>query len=284
MKIYMSLWTNGIGFSNTSLNLWKLSLALANKHYTNVELITNSTGYELMKDLPFSNFHIQLNNVPNYPTIWCLGKIYAYQYACSLNEPFLHLDGDVLLWEPLPTDLINSPIFAQSYDYAIMEHNIYDIYKLQNDLGSPVPMEWTSNVHLKAFNMGIFGGLNISLINEYCDFVINMINNPAYHNLWAGLPGAVSLFKDDDFNSSNAKSCLIEQANLAIFCKNKGVVPSVLFEHKDDPNNVTYKKYTHLITKKNQPSILEKISERVSVEPYNLEPKNVSIAEWHQIR
>lgn len=282
MKIYMSLWTNGIGFSNTQLNLWKLSLALATKHYNDVELITDSNGYELMKNLPFSNFRIELNNVSDYPTIWSLGKIYAYKYACSVNEPFLHLDGDVLLWEKLPLALTNSRIFAQSEDYTMMENHVYDIYRLQYDIGHPVPTEWKSNANLMCYNMGIFGGQDISLINGYCDFVIDMINNPIYDSLWRGLPGTLSETQDE-FNSSLTKSCAIEQANLAIYCKNQNVIPAVLFKDKDDSEKITYKKYSHLITKKNNQTVVQRIAERIAQEPYNLTPRDISIEEWHNI-
>lgn len=283
MKVYMSFWTDGIRFNNTTLNLWKLSLALAKKHYSTVELITNSDGYNIMKDLPFSNFHIELNNIPNYPTIWCLGKIYAYKYACSINEPFLHLDGDVLLWEKLPESLTNSNIFAQSYDYEIMSNNVYNAAKLYQDLNCNVPTEWFTNDNTKAFNMGIFGGSDIPLINGYCDFVINMINNPNYINLWLAQPGVLSSSEIGEFNSSTTKSCLVEQGNLAIYCKNNNIIPSLLFQDKSDPDKITYKKYSHLIVHKNEPNILNRIAQRVSQEPYDLEPRNVSIENWHTI-
>lgn len=278
----MTLWTNGIAFSNTQLNLWKLSLALAKKHYNSVDLITDSNGYELMKELPFSSFHIQLNNIPNYPTIWSLGKIYAYKYACSIGEHFLHLDGDVLLWEPLPSSIVNSRIFAQSEDYTIMENHVYDVYRLQYDIGHSVPAEWKSNINLMCYNMGIFGGQDIELINGYCDFVIDMINNPIYANLWSGSPGILSNLQDN-FNSSLTKSCSVEQANLAIYCKNQGIKPTLLFEHKDDPTHITYKKYSHLITQKNNPAVLQRIQDRLSQDPYDLTPRNVSIQEWHSV-
>ena len=282
MKVYMSLWTNGMSFSNTQINLWKLSLALAKKHYVEVDLVTDTNGYELMKDLPFTNFHVELNDIPDYPTVWCLGKIYTYKFACENNEAFLHLDGDVLLWEKLPEELSNSPIFVQSYDFNINEHPAYDVIKLQQDLGSATPVDWLAHGNLTSFNMGIFGGTNLALINDYCDYAISMINNPLYHRLWSSLPGGLSY--KDGFISSTTKSCMLEQANLAIFCKNNNVVPSRLFDNREDPNKTTYKKYSHLIMNKHHPIILHNVEERLSQDPYDLEPKDVPIESWHEIQ
>lgn len=283
MKVYMSLWTNGIGFLNTHINLWKLSLALTQKHYGEVNLITNSVGYDIMKNLPFSNFYVELDDIPNYPTVWSLGKIYAYQYACSIGQPFLHLDADVLLWEPLPESLVNSNIFTQSYDHKINENKNYDIYRLQADCNAVVPQEWLNNIGLTAYNMGIFGGSDTTLINSYCDFVIDMINDPMYHNLWTNPPGTLSASQTDRFSSPSTKSCLVEQGNLAIFCKNNNITPSLLFEEMSDPEKITYKKYTHLTTQKNESIILERITNRVSQNPYDLDVRDVPIEDWHTI-
>lgn len=280
-KVYMSLSTKGIGFSYTQINVWKLSLALAKKHYGEVSLITDSDGANILQDLPFDNVIIQLNDIPNYNTIWSLGKIYAYKYICGLNEPFLHLDGDVFLWEKLPENLTDSAIFVQSKDEKINEHNIYNIFKLQADLNCALPYEWITSAGLQCYNMGIFGGANLTLINNYCDFVINMINNPLYANLWNGVPGVISNNSNDNFNSSNTKATMVEQGNFGIYCHNNNITPSLFFNNISDDDNITYKKYTHLILNKNEPAILERIAARLSKIPYDLTVREVPLSEWH---
>jgi len=281
MKTYMSLWTRGISFSHTQIDVWKLSLALAKKHYSSVSLITDNNGYEIFKTLPFDEFHIELNNVPDYKTLWSLGKIYSYQYICNLNEPFLHLDGDVLLWEKLPETLTSSYVFVQSEDEIIGQHNIYNSLKLQADLSCAIPYEWLSNNNLRCYNMGIFGGTDLEFINEYCNFVINMINNPLYNDLWTGSPGIISNNPNDSFNSTNTKSTMLEQGNFAIFCKQNDVIPNTLFVDLADASHITYKKYSHLSSEKNNTAILNRIASRVSQEPYDLIPRNVPIENWN---
>ena len=283
MQVYMSLWTNTISFTSQHKNVWKLALALAKKHYGQVSLITDDYGYDMMQDLPFDNFIVELNNVPDYSTIYTLGKIYAYKYICSLNEHFLHLDGDVLLWEPLPSSVTDQPLFVQSYDYGIMEIDAYNIYKLHADLNTAVPQDWIDNIGLKAYNTGIVGGTNISLINDYCDYVISMVNNPAFYKLWSGLPGQLSHSTTDNFNSSQTKSLLLEQSNLAIFCKKLGISPSMLFDNLENSDNITYKKYSHLIINKNNSTILDRIDKRLQSVPYNLEPRDISLDDWNTI-
>ena len=109
-----------------------------------------------------------------------------------------------------------------------------------------------------------------------------MINNPLHHNLWNALPGVITA-SDDIFDSSLTKSCFVEQGNLAIFCKNNNITPSMLFNDPEDISKTTYKKYTHLMSTKNIPTVIDNITQRVSQVPYNLEPKDVSIDHWHII-
>lgn len=284
MKIYYSLSTNGNSFNITTINMWKLSLALVKKHYgasSSIELICDTNAKNILKDLPFDNVHVLLDNI-NYPTIWSLGKIYAYDFACSVGEPFLHLDADVFLWEPLPEILLNSPVFCQSKD-RILGTSFYDVDKLNFYTHRAVPTDWYEQKGTMSYNLGIFGGTNISLIKEYCDYVLSMINNDIYKPLWEASPAIPFL---ENFNLSSTKSCLIEQGNFGIFCKNKNITPGLLFDTTTPPDDAesaifTYKKYTHLVGKKNDSSIIERINQRVSVEPYDLLPRNVSVEEWN---
>lgn len=265
----MSLWS--IPGKSVFIEMWQLSLALAKKHYDTVDLITDSSGYETLKNLSFSNFYVILDDVPQYYSIWSLGKIYAYKHACKISDSFLHMDADVLLWEKLPESLINNRIFVQSEDFMIGT-KFYDVDLLERYFKLQCPLDWKNHRNLMTYNMGIFGGTDINLINNYCDFVINMINNQQYQNLWS--------FDMKEIFYSNIISCLVEQANLGIYCNNNNIVPNYYFKNFHQHKHITYKKYTHLMSSKNKLNIINGIKTRVSSKPYNLIPADVTIDKW----
>lgn len=278
MKVFYS-WSsinNQYFIAEPIINLFKLSLALCKQHYNDVSLITDDIGYESLKSLPFDNIYISLNNLPKHRTIWSLGKIYAYQYACLFNESFLHLDADVLLWEKLPQTLLSEKIFCQSED-ELIGTNLYDINNLSKISNTIVPEIWKKNIGLMTYNLGIFGGSNLDIINYYTNLVIDMIHNDKYAALWKY---EQKLYKNI-FNTDTSKSVLIEQANFSIMCKYLNIQPQLLFKDIKDINNVTYQKYTHLMNKKNDLKIIKKIKQRLSTDPYNLTPNAVSIDNWH---
>lgn len=278
MNIYYTFCTNGSTFSYTTLSMWKLSLALIKKNYPNSEinLVCDKNGKDILQNLPFDNFHVLLNDI-NYPSIWSLGKIYTYNFACSADKPFLHIDADVFLWDRLPTELIESPVFCQSED-RIVGSNFYDFEKLNYYTNLPVPIEWVSNKGVMAYNLGIFGGTDITFIQEYCSYVLDMVNNPLYQFLWTSTP-VIPL--SENFNLSSTKSCLLEQGNFGIFCHLKNKTPSILFTNENDSANKSYKKYTHLVGRKGEEEIIKRINARVSSDPYDLAPRDVSIDEWN---
>jgi hypothetical protein len=178
----MSLFVNNNYFKKTNTDMWKLSVALVKKHYDSVHLITDDAGAKYLESIPFDSVHRELNFVPKFDAVWSVGKIYAYKYICSLGEPFLHLDGDVFLWEPLPEDLLQSNIFCESEDIFKVGKDSYN-YNLIPDT-YPIPKIWSSNKGINTYSMGIIGGIDLLNIEKYCNFAIDMINNPKYYDLW----------------------------------------------------------------------------------------------------
>jgi len=277
MKVYTSYWTGGVRHKSTNLDMWKLSIALAKKHYKEVHLITDDLGKQILQDIPFTTVDTSLNNVPPLSKVWALGKIYAYQKAAQ-QGPFLHLDADVFLWKPLPSKLLKSKIFTQSPDFPIFkesgEYNEqYNVKALQKVFGviPPIWIKYTNNLveNLIPYNMGIFGGTDVKSITEYCNFVIGMVNDKSLINLW-----------NADTDAELAKTCLLEQANLAMFAKENNIKVETFMDNMEDTTNKTYRKYTHLMTGKDLTQVQLAITNRVSTEPYNLEPNQCTIEEW----
>ena len=289
MNVYMSFWTQGFRADQLNINFWKLSLALAKKHYKKIHLITDTKGAELLKDLPFESVALYLNDLKgiNSGKVWSLGKIYAY-YKIAKNGPFLHLDSDVLLWERLPEELLSSEVFAQSLDFDLYENYSHQKFNRQYDLNflkvmglGFIPEPWqdliNSKKNISIYNVGIFGGQNTKFIYEYADFAMNMIQNEKYKTLFES-DYDHSLYGD----AILANSCCLEQLNLSLFNdKFYNLKINTLLKDMEDSDNRSFKRYTHLLRTKSNKLVQESIALRVAQEPYFLDINpNITINEW----
>ena len=264
--IYYSFWTNGWRQINQNLDLWSLSFSLAKRAYpkSKMYLVTDSKGAEILRGLPFDKVFILLDEFHIFKKIWSLGKIIAYKKAASESNFFLHLDADVFLWEKLPEDLIKSKIFAQSFDVArrhkdSLGNSAYDIEHIIREYGC-APELWEENINSNEMmiNMGIFGGKDLEIINEYCDLALEMILDKKFYDLWAG--------KNLGEKVKTCLPCMMEQMNLALFLKKKNIKIKLLFENLGDCPPT---KYTHLMDLKSNQNILEKIKNRVKDKNYS---------------
>ncbi|WP_340077569.1 DUF6734 family protein [Leptobacterium sp. I13] len=189
MKIIQSFWTAGIkniaqnnfGWVSSKYNLisWVLSANQLKKYYSKVELYTDALGAEILIDklkLPYSKVHIVLDDLSCYHNeLWAISKIKTY----SLQEaPFLHVDGDVFIWDKFPETLIQAPIIAQNLEkttsyYQLMWKGIKD-----NLLYIPVELESFNNTNSGyACNMGIVGGTDVTFFKTYANKAIRFVDN-----------------------------------------------------------------------------------------------------------
>lgn len=225
---------------------WILSVNCAIKHFKEVELITDTKGYEILKklNLPFTNVVIELDRLENInENLWAIGKLYSYSIQ---DKPFVHIDYDFYLWDNLD-DISNHDIICQEIEQdfylynGILERYLNKVDCLDTTIGKYL-FKYGSNVF--ALNCGIFGGYNIPMIKKYSETALKI--GYEMNNL---------LITNTDFHIDFADSLFPEQHFLGMFCKvNNLSIYSVR-------NN---KKITHLIStaKKNEYAI-EKLKKRV---------------------
>ena len=128
MKAIYTYWTDGkdisalnAGFNNlrdmaamVTLSIRKLKEQ--NPQIISVHLVTNTIGKQLFADkypVPFDQVDVildELNGVLS-PDHWAFPKIMAY---AAQTEPFIHIDCDVILWEPLSEELTSKDLFFQN--------------------------------------------------------------------------------------------------------------------------------------------------------------------------
>lgn len=171
MVICQTLWTNkknliensfGWLTSQHHLMAWALSCHQLKKFYKEVNLFTDSNGEEILSDtlkLPYTNIFCVYDSLDCHPDLWAYPKLITYS---KQNRPFIHVDGDVVLWKPFSNNLIQSPLIAQNLEtgtdyYASLFStfksvaHFYPAY-LKSNLFSETP---------RGFNAGILGGMNL---------------------------------------------------------------------------------------------------------------------------
>lgn len=227
---------------------WTLSVLNAKKHIGRVELVTDEYGKELLSRLrlPFDKISTELEGIDYHHELWAIGKIHTYLMQ---EEPFLHIDHDVYLWQKLPARFDTAQLICQNtehhdyYDPIVTKFSEYDGYK-------PTFIQEYIATHGKsifALNMGVFGGQNIKAIQEMSEEALKTIAHPAnadlLHDLKENHGGYYGLY--NDFN------LLVEQYYAGAYAVQNNIPFEMILEKSQPPIA-----YTHLISEsKRQPDI-----------------------------
>lgn len=252
MKIIQSFWsgnqtdfTNSYGWHSYKYNWlsWILSCHQLVKHHKEVELYTDRFGYEILitkLQLPYTKVHVVLDELNRYDKdLWAISKIKTFQMQ---DEPFLHVDGDVFVWESLTDKFKNSNLITQNLEittdyYGKMWNDIFPNLKyIPSEMASYISK--TSNY---ACNMGIIGGNDIIFFKEYTKQSIAFVDRNI--TSWSSINGL-------NFN------IFFEQVLFYEFAKSKNKKVDFLFEEISEDNDykgfgdfqkVPDKTYLHLL-------------------------------------
>lgn len=250
MKIIQSLWTkpflegdasihhgrlNG-GWPHRKYNYYSMAFSalLLKKTFGSVELITDALGAKILIDklgIPFSNVHVVLNDVDQYDSaLWAIGKIQAYSLQ---QEPFLHLDSDIFLWNGMPSGVMNGRLIAQNREMTLAKFtpSFRDI--INNFDFIPAYLDDFRELPLIPFaNAGILGGSDISFFNYYTSEVFHFIErNQSIID---------RCIKQKGFETTNL-NILFEQVFFYAIAKQRKVDITYLFpEAKENPVGIGY--------------------------------------------
>ena len=170
---------------------WILSVETARQHYPETSLVTDEAGAAMLIDglgLSFDYVSTQLDELHAADTDWwALGKLHAYR---AQEEPFVHLDTDVFLWNRLPRQMEMAPVLAQNSEHFPFVGSWYRPEAVDVAVRATqgwLPSEWTWYVSQRrgeALCCGIFGGNDIGFINHYADSAIRFIKHPLNQTAW----------------------------------------------------------------------------------------------------
>lgn len=186
MKICQTLWSNhknlledSFGWLSPQHHLlaWTYSCLKLREFYSDVQLYTDSHGAEVLIDilgLPYSTYHLDYDNLNYNPSLWAFPKIFTYNKQA---EPFIHVDGDVFIFDKFSDELEKAELLAQNLELST------DYYK---NLFNPImkrinyiPDFFKKNLYSrypKSYNAGILGGRNIELIQKYTREAIEFVD------------------------------------------------------------------------------------------------------------
>jgi len=157
---------------------WALSCLKLSEYYECVELITDRYGKYLLVDcldLPYSNTEIKLDFLDKYPhDLWAISKIYSYGLQ---NEPFLHVDGDVFIWQEIDQKMNQKPLVAQNIEYNL---NLYHkALKIVTRKFKKLPDVLYNQKESKIYsiNAGVVGGTNINFFKNFTKCAFSIIDN-----------------------------------------------------------------------------------------------------------
>lgn len=175
---------------------WALSVRRAARLFEHRHLVTDDAGARLLVDrlrLPFTELSTALNALDGEDSgWWALGKLHAY--ACQ-TEPFVHIDDDLYLWEPLPERLRTAPVFTQSPEPLDDGAFGYEPQAFESRIGGHpggwLPEEWRwyrrSGRPQRAECCGLLGGTRTDFIAHYARAGIRLVTAPANRRVLDGL-------------------------------------------------------------------------------------------------
>jgi hypothetical protein len=251
---------------------WVLSVGEASQHYPDTWLFTDSQGARMLVDsleLPFRHVDLRFDALlpASYDNEWwVLGKLKTYE---AQTAPFLHLDNDVFLWNPLPATVTAAPVFAQNPETFYFEDQ--SLYRLEPFLkgierfSGWLPREWLWYVEQRgnrALCSGIFGGHNLDFIRHYARCAIEVICHASNQAVWPTLGVRDNILVEQYFLAACLEYHLQNKLS-----RHRGVEAAYLFPSSIeafDPEYSTKAGYTHLIgDAKDNRSIANSLERRV---------------------
>lgn len=262
MRAVWSFWTkpfearHGSTWASPKHHLlaWILSLATARRHFSSTALFTDDEGARMLVDglgLEFDHLSTELNGLHDQdPEWWVLGKLHTYR---SQAEPFVHIDSDVFLWNPLPDRMLRADVLGQnveffSFDDSWYRPGLFDSLIQAAQGWAPEEWSWYTSVRGEsAVSCGIVGGNNADFLRHYADAAIRFVQHPDNARAWSLVGDKIS---DNVLMEQYFLSACIEYHRNKSDSPFQGLDVQYLFEPPEDPwdpDAAARVGYTHMI-------------------------------------
>ena len=173
------------GFNNESdfALSWITSVKSAKLHFKNVVLVTDTWAWDNIfskLDLPFDEVKLTLDSIDENTNMWAISKAHA---ILEMNEPFLHIDSDVYIWEALDKKYLMSNLLVQSNESSesdIQSDFYYSLYEIHNlyfkGINTYLDNSNLIERDIYAYNCGVVGGTDVEFLRKWAGQMIETAN------------------------------------------------------------------------------------------------------------
>ena len=159
---------------------WALSCLTFRKHYSEVELITDNRGKQLLIDrlgLPYTNVIVSLDKLNHqHLGLWATAKLHAYKVQ---KKPFIHADSDIFIWERFSDEIETASLVSQNQEVNFEGYNIIwkQVLNHCKYIPSYLVQDYSKDNIVRACNAGIFGGSDIDFLHAFVNEAQLFISN-----------------------------------------------------------------------------------------------------------
>jgi len=246
----------GFGRYSDFLFTTALSILCASRHFEEVQFISSDWGNNIIQNLkmPVTSYSNKLNEMKKVSRyFWAYGKLLAYN---EQTVPFVHIDNDVFLWDPLPARVLKARLCFQSHEPMAKDgYKYYDLLRPCFNKAPVKPQVIVDNpVTDFAYNCGICGGHDIEFFREWiatsAEYIFAPENQKGFFKTFGDMIIHQNLFHEQYF-----AACLIQKHDLR---------KQVKILHKDAMKIAIKLKYTHLWgTTKNDKIMMTRVRMRL---------------------
>jgi hypothetical protein len=186
MKILQSFWScdksllkNSFGWLSPQHHLmaWTLSCLKLHEHYEDLNLYTDTNGYEIFikqLKLPYKTVQTTYDHIhKKHENNFAIAKMMTY---AAQHEPFIHVDGDVFIWDRFNSELENAELIVQNLETGTTYYrHLMDALKQELTYLPDFLEEEMNKVSIPSVNAGILGGNDIAFLNRYANAGLNLI-------------------------------------------------------------------------------------------------------------
>ncbi|MCH5716252.1 DUF6734 family protein [Niabella hibiscisoli] len=147
---------------------WALSCLKLTKNYENVKLYTDLSGKRALIDLlglPYTVVFTDYDDLDIPQHLWALPKLLTY---AKQEQPFLHVDGDVMLWEPIDGTVLSGEIIAQNLEIGTDYYkSLFEPLISKLDYVPPILKKNLTSRDMRSYNAGIIGGNDLIFFKKF---------------------------------------------------------------------------------------------------------------------
>jgi hypothetical protein len=161
---------------------WCVSVKLARRHFARVILVTDTWAWKNLFEplgLPIDDVRIILDDIDHTTDMWSSAKAYA---ILEMDEPFIHLDPDVYLWDELSDEILGAKVFAQSregkwdpYQDQLYTKRSEDYHRNFEGACKYFDNFRAEDIEHLAYNAGVVGGNDLGFLKSWAQNMLDLV-------------------------------------------------------------------------------------------------------------